>query len=84
MRLTDTETCKRASALKSILIPTMKRGIVALSWGYTITYDKMYELHMRISEKQHTVSALCCQHLLLAVYKVNVNNMIVLITIIVW
>ena len=57
------------------MIQTLKRGIVALRCGYTIAYDKMYELHIRISEKQYTVhlyNALCCQYLLLAVNKVEV------------
>jgi len=38
-----------------VKVYALKRGIVALRCGYTIAYDKMYELHMRISEKQHTV-----------------------------
>ena len=76
MHFTDTETCKQDVHIKIfqtyILIPTLKPGIVALMCGYTTAYDNVYELHMRISEKQHRVYDLCCQYLVLAVYKVEV------------
>jgi len=51
---------------------SQKTVIGTLRCGYTIAYDKMYELHKRISVKQHTEYALWCQYLLLAVYTVEV------------
>jgi len=46
--------------------------MAALRRSYTIAYNKMYELRIRNSEKQHTLYALCSQYLHLAVYEVEI------------